>query len=311
MKRCPMSRRQFLTLAGGTAGLALTAGLFRAGEAKAKVDAVVAAASGRRGPENARKAIEALGGMGTFVSRGDVVVLKPNIGWDRTPEQAANTDPEVVVALAELCLAAGAKKVRVFDRTCNDPRRCYASSGIQVAVERFAKQAHAEGALIVEQVDKRKFVKIGIPGGETLKEWELYRDSLEADKIVNVPIAKHHSLAVVTLGLKNMMGVMGGDRGQIHYRLADCLVDVNRMFPRQLIVVDATRILLRNGPSGGDLGDVKAAGKLFASRDVVAADVVAAERLFGLAVKDVPHIARALGSGIGVDSPARIKVVEC
>ena len=89
--------------------------------------------------ERARKAVALVGGMTSFVSRGDVVVLKPNIGWDRTPEQAANTDPEVVAAVAEMCLAAGARSVHVFDRTCNDPRRCYVSSGIKVAVELFAR----------------------------------------------------------------------------------------------------------------------------------------------------------------------------
>jgi len=246
--------------------------------------------------------------MGAFVSRGDVVVVKPNIGWDRTPEQAANTHPDVVIAVAEMCLAAGAKSVRIFDRTCNEPRRCYVSSGIQDAVERFARKNDVGDALRLYHVEDRKFVRTAIPGALALAEWELYRDALEADKIVNVPIAKHHSLAGVTLGLKNLMGVMGGNRGQLHFRLPECLVDVQRRLPARLTVIDAGRVLVRNGPSGGNLSDVKAVGMAFASPDVVAADAVAAEKVFGLAPQDVPHIRKALEAGVGITSMSRVRL---
>jgi len=268
----------------------------------------VSMASGGSPVENARRAVAALGGMGSFVSRGDVVVVKPNIGWDRTPEQAANTNPETVVAVVEMCLAAGAKSVRVFDRTCNEPRRCYVSSGIQEAVERFARKNDARDAVRMYHVEDRKFVRTAIPGAIALSEWELYRDALEADKIVNVPVAKHHSLAGVTLGLKNLMGIMGGNRGQLHFRLPECLVDVHRRAPARLTVIDAGRVLLRNGPSGGNLSDVKAFGMTFASPDVVAADAAAAEKIFGLTPRDVPHIRKALESGLGVSSTSRIRL---
>jgi uncharacterized protein (DUF362 family) len=248
--------------------------------------------------------------MGAFVSRGDVVVVKPNIGWDRTPEQAANTHPDAVVAVAEMCLAAGAKSVRVFDRTCNEPRRCYASSGIQEAVERFAKKNRAEDALRVYHVEDRKFVRTPISGALALKEWEFYRDALEADKIVNVPIAKNHTLAGITLGLKNMMGIMGGNRGQVHFLLPECLVDVHRRVPVRLTVIDAGRVLLRNGPSGGNLSDVKSFGLAFASADVVAADAVAAEKVFGLRPGEVPHIRKAMESGVGISSMSQVRLTE-
>jgi uncharacterized protein (DUF362 family) len=319
MSGCVWSRRQFLKLAGRTAGItaAGSAGLLagslpnilRAASAAGN-GTKVAIASGASAADNARRAVEAIGGIRAFISRGDVVVLKPNIGWDRTPEQAANTDPEVVIALAELCLSAGAKAVRVFDRTCNEPRRCYANSGIQQAVEEYAKKHHAGDALRIYHVEDRKFKRTDIPGALVLGRWDLYRDVLEADKIINVPVAKHHTLANVTLALKNMMGVMGGNRGQIHFRLSECLVDLNRRIPTHLAVIDATRILLRNGPSGGNLADVKTVGKVFASADVVGADVVAAERLFGLTPDNVPHIRKALDEGLGVTSPAGIRVVE-
>ncbi len=319
MSGCVWSRRQFLKIAGRTAGITAAggAGLFagsfprmlRTASATEK-GATVAIASGASPADNARRAVDAIGGIASYISRGDVVVIKPNIGWDRTPEQAANTDPEVVVTLAGLCLSVGAKEIRIFDRTCNEPRRCYVNSGIQQAVEEYARKHHAEGILRIYHVEDRKFQRTDIPGALALNQWDLYRDALEADKIINIPVAKHHSLANVTLGLKNMMGVMGGNRGQIHFRLPDCLVDINRKIPTRLAVIDATRVLLRNGPSGGNLADVKPVGKVFASADVVGADVVAAERIFGLSADDVPHLKKAMEAGLGSTSPSGIRVVE-
>ncbi len=311
MSRCLWSRREFLK-AAGAAGAAAAAGLplpFGKVASASSGTVPVSVASGAGPRENVRRAIDAIGGIGRFVAKGDVVLLKPNIGWDRLPEQAANTDPEVVVAVAELCLSAGAKEVRVFDRTCNEPRRCYVNSGIQAAVEGFAMRHGAGDALRIYHSEERKFVRTQIPGAITLTEWDLHRDALEADKVVNVPVAKHHSLATVTLGLKNLMGVMGGNRGQIHFRLSDCLADLNRRVPSSLTVIDATRVLLRNGPSGGNTADVRADGKVFASADVVAADVAAAEAIFGHRPAAVAHIAKALESGIGIDSPSRIRIV--
>ncbi|MFA6147255.1 MAG: DUF362 domain-containing protein [bacterium] len=325
---CRYSRRRFLQAAGAFAASTLLPRVLLAA-AGTKEDGAfvpvpalghpwpsagkgidVSVASGATPAERARKAVALLGGMKAFVSRGDVVVVKPNIGWDRTPEQAANTDPEFVVAVAEMCMAAGAKAVRVFDRSCNDPRRCYVNSGIKEAVERFARKNRVEDAVRIYHVEDRKFVRTSIPNALSIKEWDLYRDALEADRIVNLPIAKHHSLAGITLGLKNMMGVMGGNRGQIHYRLSECLVDVHRRLPVALTVIDAGKVLMRNGPSGGNLADVKSFGKAFASRDVVAADVVAAERIFQRSPRDVPHIAKAMESGLGITSLAQIRRVE-
>jgi hypothetical protein len=155
-------------------------------------------------------AIQALGSMGRFVSRGDVVLVKPNIGWDRTPEQAANTNPEVVATLVRLCLGAGAKEVKVFDHPCEDPRRCYVRSGIMEA----AKAAGAK----VSYVDERRFRKLDIKG-EVLPSWEVYQEAVEVDKVINCPILKHHSLARLTMGMKNLMGLVGGDRSRLHWHL--------------------------------------------------------------------------------------------
>ncbi len=308
-----MNRRDFLKAAGGVAGLAAAGSVFPAsGEAAPAASsrtAVVGAATGPSVAENVRRAIASAGGIGSFVSRGDVVVLKPNIGWDRKPEQAANTHPELVVAVAELCLSAGAKSVRVFDRTCNEPRRCYVNSGIQEAIEKFAAKA-GSGAVRIYHVEDRKFVRTVIPGATAMKEWELYKDALEADKVINLPVAKHHSLAGITLGLKNMMGVMGGNRGQLHFNLSDCLVDLQRRIPARLTVIDATRVLLRNGPSGGNLSDVKVFNTVFASGNALAADLAAADRIFGFNAAEVPHLKKALESGLWFSSPSGYRIAE-
>lgn len=308
-----MDRRDFLKAAGSAAALCAVGSVSmlssEADGASGAASAVVGVGSGD-GAAAAKAAVGAIGGIGAFVSRGDVVVVKPNIGWDRTPAQAANTAPEVVVAVIEMCLSAGAKTVKVFDRTCNEPRRCYANSGIQAAVEAFAKKSGAGSSVSIFHAEDRKFVRTKIPNALALNEWELHRDALEADKMINVPVAKHHTLGLVTLGLKNTMGIMGGNRSQLHTKLPEILVDVNRRVPSRLTVIDATRVLLRNGPSGGNLADVKAFGKVFASADILAADVIAASRLFNLQASDVPHLAKALSSGTWVGSPDRIRVTE-
>ena len=189
-----------------------------------------------------REAVEALGGMGRFVAKGDVVMIKPNIGWDRTPELAACTNPEVVKTLVEMCLEAGAKKVIVMDNTTNQAQRCYARSGIAAA----AKAAGAD----VPFVNERRIKKMAIKG-EWLKDWDVIQDFVEVDKLINVPIAKHHSLCRVTLGMKNWLGAIGDPRNQLHQKLDQAEVDLAAFFKPTLTVLDAYRILVRNGPQGG------------------------------------------------------------
>jgi len=250
----------------------------------------------RRGGDYARlavEAVEALGGMGRFVARGDTVVVKPNIGWDRAPELAANTHPAVVTAVIRQCLEAGAKQVRVFDRTCNDPRRCYVSSGIQQAVEALRSERVA-----IEHIDRRAYRELAIDGGIGLQRWEFYRPALEADAFINVPIAKHHSISRLTLGMKNVMGVIGGNRGVLHRAIEESLCDINLVVPSTLTVIDATRILVANGPVGGRIEDVRTPETVIASPDIVLADSFAAT-LFDLKPADVPTLATAARRGLG------------
>lgn len=232
----------------------------------------MAVAHGTQPASITRAAIDALGGMKRFVSRGDVVVVKPNIGWDRTPEYAANTNPDVVAAVVRLCFEAGAKRVKVFDHPVSDPRRTYQQSGIRDA-------ASAAGASVFF-ADERKFKDMQI-NGHSLKSWPLYTEVFEADKLINVPIAKTHGLSKLTLGMKNWMGVMGGWRGRIHQRVDESIVDLAMFIKPALTVLDAVRILTANGPQGGNLMDVKQLNLVIAGTDAVAVDAFGAT-LFGM-----------------------------
>lgn len=252
----------------------------------------------------ARRAVDLLGGMGQFVRPGQKVVVKPNIGWDRTLEQAANTHPEVVVAVVRLCLEAGAGEVLVFDRTCNDQRLCYRRSGIEAAV-----QGADDRRVRIIHPDERRYRSVAIPGGKVLTSWEYYEEALAADVFINVPIAKHHGLTVLTMSMKNVMGVAGGNRGRIHTDFDDKIVDLNLGRPTHLVVLDATRILVAHGPQGGNLADVQYPGVVVAGINVVAVDAYAT-RFFNKTPKDIPHIVRAAERGLGTMDLGQVALRE-
>ena len=234
-------------------------------------------------------AIAKLGGMGRFVSKGDVIWIKPNIAWNRVPELAANTNPDVVGTLVRLCLDAGAKKVRVGDRTCNDREKTYAASGIEAA----AKEAGAQ----VVHLDPNRFKKTAIKG-ERLKEWPLYPELIESDLVINVPVAKHHSIAKATICMKNYMGCAGGERGQWHQDLATCLCDITAYMKPVLSVVDCIRVMTANGPTGGNLKSVKRMDIVAAGTDVVALDAFGTEVL-GFSLREVKGARQAEERGLG------------
>lgn len=250
------------------------------------------------------KVLAPLGGLGRFVRRGDRVVVKPNIGWDRSPELGATTHPLVVKALVQQALAAGAARVLVFDRTCNEERRCYVNSGIEKAVTEIN-----DSRAVIEHPDPRKFVPVDIARGRSLSKWEIYRDAVDCDCYINVPIAKDHGLARLTLGLKNTMGVLGGNRGYLHRNLGQNLADLATVVRSKLTVIDATRILLRNGPQGGDIDDVKRLDTLIVSADPVAADAYATT-LFGLPPDAIDSTTAAYRLGLGEMDLSRIRVVS-
>jgi len=244
-----------------------------------------------------------LGGMSSFVKKGSRVVIKPNIAWDRRPDQAATTHPLVVSALVQMALDSGASEVMIFDRTCNEERRCYQNSGIQAELE-----AIKDSRVRCIHPDNRKFVPIKIDNGKSVRQWSFYKDALEADGYINVPIAKHHGLSGLTLGLKNIMGVIGGKRGDLHQNIGQNLADLNTVLRPQLTVVDATRILLRNGPQGGNPNDVKVMDRLIASPDIVAADAYATT-LFGLKPEDIGSTRAAYQMGLGEMNLSKMNII--
>jgi uncharacterized protein (DUF362 family) len=250
-----------------------------------------------------RRALDELGGMRRFVARGDIVVVKPNIGWDRAPEQAANTNPAVVAEVVRLCQDAGARRVVVTDMSCNDPRVCFDRSGIAAA-------AKAAGADVILP-DERRFRQVNL-GGEVLTAWPVLEPLLNADKIINLPIAKHHSLTGCTLGMKNLYGIIGGQRSRLHQRINESLVDLTAFARPTLTVLDAYRVLMRGGPTGGSLADVDLKKTLLAGTDPVAIDSYAAKAWWDLDYQRLPflRIAQARGLGKANFEEVRTKLVN-
>jgi uncharacterized protein (DUF362 family) len=245
-----------------------------------------------------QSAIRELGGMQRFVSRTDTVLLKPNIGWDRTPEQAANTNPDVVAEVVRQCWQAGAKKVIVTDVSCNDPRRCFQRSGI-------AEAARREGAEVLFP-DPDKFKEVDLQG-DVLRVWPIFEPFLTADKIINLPIAKHHSLTGATLGMKNWYGMLGGQRSQLHQNVHESLADLADFIRPTLTVLDAYRVLIRNGPTGGSLDDVVLKKTLIAGTDPVAIDAYAANAFWNLEAASLPYLKFAARKGLGTADMDKVR----
>ncbi len=246
----------------------------------------------------ARGAFEQLGGVRRFIARNDVVVVKPNIAWDRTPEQAANTNPELVAEVVRLCLEAGAAKVIVTDVSCNEPRRCFQRSGIAAA-------ARAAGAQVILP-EERRFREVDLRG-EVLGVWQVFEPFLAADKMINLPIAKHHSLTGTTLGMKNWYGILGGPRSRMHQHIHESLADLADFMRPTLTILDAYRVLARNGPAGGSPEDVVFKKMVVASTDPVAVDAYAAKGFFALDAPALPYLKMAAERGLGTVEFERLR----
>jgi uncharacterized protein (DUF362 family) len=239
--------------------------------------------------ELTRRAIEAMGGMKRFISNGDIVAIKPNIGWDRMPVHAANTNPFVVAELVRLCFDAGAKKVVVTDASCNEPNRCFQRSGIWRA-------AYAVGATIILPADHR-FREIRMKG-DVLDQWPIFTPLMNADKVINVPVAKHHNLSKFTAAMKNWYGLLGGRRNRLHQNIDVSIADLATFMRPTLTVMDATRVLLRNGPQGGNIDDAKDLHQVVASLDQVACDAYGAT-LIGEKPENVKYLDLGHERGLG------------
>jgi len=306
-----LTRRDFLRLAGVTAASVALLGAGctaqpsgrRQPPAPSGDQAYLAVVRGSDPAAITKAALAALGGIERFVKSGDDVIIKPNICVDyHPPEYAATTNPLVVATLVSLCLGAGAKRVRVMDTPLggSTAEAAYQVSGIGDAVRAAGGEMEVMGPV--------KFATFPIPEGRDITEWDVYRDVVEASVLINVPIAKHHSLARLSLGCKNLMGVIA-EPNQFHRNLGQRVADLASLVRPTLTVVDAVRILTAHGPTGGSLNDVKQTDTIIASHDAVAADAWAAT-LFGLSGADVPYVKAAAEMGLGTMELGSVKVEE-
>jgi len=248
-----------------------------------------------------RKGIEALGGMTAFVKPGQSVCVKPNIGWDRRPELAACTNPELVGEIVRQCVAAGASKVDVFDNTCHNWVDCYKTSGIKDAVEKA-------GGTMLPANDDFWYVDREAPGAVQMKSARVHKTLLAADVVINVPICKVHGGAM-TACMKNWMGVVQNRRYMHLNNLQQCIADSILYRKPDLNVLDAYRVMVSNGPQGRSLDDVETPRYLLISKDPVVLDAMGV-RLLRRTPEQVPHIAMAEKLGLGVADPEKHNVLR-
>lgn len=252
-----------------------------------------------------RKAIAELGGMGKFVKPGQKVVVKPNIGWDKSPELAGNTNPKLVAEIIKQCFDAGAKEVVVFDHTCDDWKKCYKNSGIEEAAEKA-------GAKVVPAHEESYYREVELPRAKNLKKAKIHTALLDCDVWINVPVLKNHGGAKMTISMKNHMGIVW-DRGFFHKNdLQQCIADICTFHkPAVLNVVDAYRVMKTNGPRGKSAADVVNPKGLFMSSDIVAVDT-AATRFFNqiesMPLDVVGHLAKGEELQIGTMDLGKLKV---
>lgn len=292
-----MPRRDFLKTAAATAAALAFAPRRLFAEAGAPAARVVVA-HGTEIPQMLAAAVAALGGWGAFVKPGQKATIKPNAGWASTPEQGANTHPQLVEEAIRACRAAGASEVVLPENSCSPSAKSFAMSGIGAA----AKNA---GGRLYEPDDDQDFVEVAVPGGKTLKQVAVVRDVLETGCLINMPVAKTHGGAKLTLGLKNWMGSVR-DRGFWHRSgLHQCIADFGTLVKAHLTIVDATRIMVTNGPRGP--GELKTPNQLVLGTDPVAVDAYAAT-LFGMQPFAVPHIQIAHDMGLGCGDLAEVDV---
>jgi uncharacterized protein (DUF362 family) len=292
-----MDRRDFLRRSAGAslaAGAALSLGGYdRLWNSSAKPEKFDLVAVMGGSPESMFDlGIQELGGLGTFITKGQKVLVKPNIGWDRTPEFAANTNPALVGRIVEHCFRAGAKEVYVFDHTCDNWMNCYKNSGIEWS----AKQA---GAKMVPGNSETYYQKIEIPGAERLKSLKVHELLLETDVFINVPVVKNHNSTRLTAGMKNMMGVVW-DRGFWHSNdLNQCIADY-ALFEKKpaLNIIDCHNVMVKNGPQGVSKEDVVLMKSLIITHDWVAGDAAAAKML-SLEPEKVEYLPIAHKMGLG------------
>jgi len=252
----------------------------------------IVAARGESVETMLRACLDRLGGIRHYIHRGDEVVMKPNVGFASPPSFGATTHPDVVAAAARLCREAGARSVWVVDNPINDPARCMRVSGIQQAAE-------DNGARVVFPAPAA-FRDVAEPSNSVLTRWPFfYAPFRRATKVIGLPAAKHHSLAKVTLGMKNWFGLLGGRRNRLHQDIDMTIADLATLVRPTLVILDATRVLFRNGPTGGSPADVREAGIIAVAVDPVALDAYGAS-LLDRKPDELPFLIEAERRGLGL-----------
>lgn len=251
------------------------------------------------------RAIKELGGIGKYVKKGQKVVIKPNIGWDRKPELAANTNPIIVGTLTKLCVEAGASEVLVFDHTCHDWKKSYENSEIEKAVTE-------NGGKMIPGNDESYYKEVDLPNGLKLNKTKIHQAILNCDVWFNVPVLKHHGGAKNSIAMKNLMGIVW-DRRFFHSNdLHQCIADIATFHKKPALnIVDAYRIMKSNGPQGKSEADVVMLKSLIVSPNYVAADT-ASMKLFSQVqptdINDVRHIALAEKLNLGSQNIDKLNV---
>lgn len=316
-----MRRREFIkqTVAAGTASVITGGGILLLGNRTSKSkkalkifkpknyrveitpdQPVLAVAKGKDYRKALTSAVAMLGGIEAFVEKGDYVCLKPNIGWDRSPQQGANTHPDIMAELTRLCFKAGAERVVVVDVTCNAPQRCYNRSGIKAAAE-------IEGAEVIIPDDSHfEYVDFG---KNSLGKWRVLKPVMECDKLINIPVVKHHSLSGITAAMKNWFGVLTGPRNRLHQDVHNNIAELAYLFQPTLTIEDATRVLQANGPQGGRLEDLITYDSVVASTDQVAVEAYVT-RFLNKKPANFPFIEIAEGKGVGISQLPGDKIAE-
>jgi uncharacterized protein (DUF362 family) len=247
-----------------------------------------------------QQGFDALGGIGRFIKRGMNVVIKPNIGFNSTPDRAHTTNPFLVEVVARACIKAGAR-VKIFDRPVNDARLCYRRSGMIEA----ARKAGAK----IEYVDSRKFKEVKIKNPLNLNTLEVYEDMLNADFVINMPIAKDHSSATLTMAMKNLMGAIGGFRGRYHLSLHENIVDFNKAIHVDLVILDAMRILTDYGPNAGTPEDIKETRTIVMGTNPVTVDAYTAG-FFNMKPQRVGYLKYAARERMGEINTSRMNIIR-
>lgn len=238
-----------------------------------------------------RAALDALGGMKRFVRNGDVVMLKPNVAFDRPPALAATTHPDSLRAVAQLVLEAGAKKVIVADNPINSPAGCFLKSGLQAVAD--------ELNLELMYPEQSAFTQLKMDG-EILRHWPLFHRPFEqADKVIGIAPCKDHNLCSASMTMKNWYGLLGGRRNQFHQHIHSIISDFALMMTPTLVVLDGMHVLISNGPTGGRLSDVKEMGTVVAGTDMVSVDSYGCTELLGRDLAQLEYIHKAHARGLG------------